>query len=57
MTTAIIIRQKILNCTKYRDNNSTKGMMGGQIKQGNQFPHSKNLVQEPGEMKEIDTQI
>jgi hypothetical protein len=42
ITTAITIRQKILNCTQYRDNNNTKGMMGRQKKQGNQFPHAKN---------------
>jgi hypothetical protein len=43
----IIIRQKILNCTQYRDSNNNKGNMGRQKKQGNQFPHSKKLVQEP----------
>jgi hypothetical protein len=44
---SIIIRQKTLNYTQYRDNNNTKGMMGRQKKQGNQFPLSKKLQQEP----------
>jgi hypothetical protein len=37
----------ILNCTQYRDNNNTKGNDGKTEKKGNQFPHSKKLVQEP----------
>jgi hypothetical protein len=32
-------------------------MMGRQKKQGNQFPHSKKLVQEPQGNEEKDTQI
>jgi hypothetical protein len=32
-------------------------MTGRQKKQGNQFSHSKKLVQEPEKMKKTDTQI
>jgi hypothetical protein len=32
-------------------------MMGRQKKQGNQFPHSKKLVQEPEGNEKTDTQI
>jgi hypothetical protein len=38
--------RKILNCTQYRDSNNTKDSDGKTEKQGNQLPHSKNLVQE-----------
>jgi hypothetical protein len=34
-----------------------RAMTGRQKKQGNQFPHSKKLVQEPEGMKKTDTQI
>jgi hypothetical protein len=43
MTTAIITRQKILNCTKYRDNNNTKGNDGKTEKnRETSFPTAKN---------------
>jgi hypothetical protein len=32
-------------------------MTGRQKKQGNQFPHSKTLVQDKREIKKTDTQI
>jgi hypothetical protein len=32
-------------------------MLGRQKKQGNEFPHSKKLVQEPQGMKKTDTHI
>jgi hypothetical protein len=47
ITIVIITSWKILNCTQYRDNNNTKGNDRKTEKQGSQFPHSKNLVQEP----------
>jgi hypothetical protein len=48
ITSAIIIRQKILNSTQHRDNNNTKSNDGKtEKKKGNQFPHSKKLIQEP----------
>jgi hypothetical protein len=47
ITSAIITRQKILNCTQYRDNNNTKGNDGKKEKTGKPVPHSKKLVQEP----------
>jgi hypothetical protein len=43
----------LLQARKYLSANSTgtvtipRAMMGGQKKQGNQFPHSKKLVQKP----------
>jgi hypothetical protein len=46
ITSAITTSQKILNCTQYRDSNNTRAMTGRKKKQGNQFPHSKKLVQE-----------
>jgi hypothetical protein len=47
ITIVIITSLKILNCTQYREITTPKAMMGRQKKQGNQFPHSKNVVQEP----------
>jgi uncharacterized membrane protein len=47
INSAIIISQKILNCTQYRENKTPTEMTGRQKTQGNQFPHNKKLVQEP----------
>jgi hypothetical protein len=52
ITSGIIIRQKILNCTQYRDNNNTKGNDMKTEKTGKPFPHGKKLVQEPEENEE-----
>jgi hypothetical protein len=47
ITIVIIISQKILHCTQYRDNNNTKGNDGKTEKTGKPVPHSKKLVQKP----------
>jgi molecular chaperone DnaK (HSP70) len=47
ITNAIIISQKILNCTQYRDNNKTKGNDGKTEKAGKPVFPRKKLVQKP----------
>jgi hypothetical protein len=43
ITSAVIISQKILNCTQYRDNNNTKGNDEKTEKKGNQFQYYELL--------------
>jgi hypothetical protein len=58
ITSAIIIRKKILNCTQYRDNNNTKGNDGKTEKnRETSFPKAKNQYRNQREMKKTDTQI
>jgi hypothetical protein len=58
ITSAIIIRQKILNCTQYRDNNNTKSNDGKTEKTGKPVsPQQKISTGTRGEMKKRDTQI
>jgi hypothetical protein len=47
ITGAIIISQKILNCTQYKDNNNTKGNNGKTEKTGKPVSPQQKLVQEP----------
>jgi hypothetical protein len=53
----------LLQARKYLNAHNTgrittpRAMTGRQKKQGNQFPHTKKLVQEQREMKKTDTQI
>jgi hypothetical protein len=47
ITIVIITRQKILNCTQYRDNNNTKGNDGKTEKRGKPVSSQQKLVQEP----------
>jgi hypothetical protein len=47
ITSAIIISQKILNCTQYRDSNNTKDNDRKTEKTGKPVSPSKKLVQKP----------
>jgi hypothetical protein len=55
ITIVIITSYKILNCTQYRDNNTTNGNDGKTEKRGK--PVSTQQKRNQREMKKTDTQI
>jgi hypothetical protein len=57
ITSAVITARLYLIAHSTRTITTPRAMTGRQKKQGNQFSHSKKLVQEQSEMKKTNTQI